>query len=144
MGQIVTILQNRSPVLHFMSPDHRVADAITVMAVHQVGAVLVVDQDGLAGIFSERDVVRRVMALGRSPAATKLVDVMTPDPVVAEVGESRRSAIRKMRAVGCRHLPVVAESQVIDMISIRDLLYSELEERGFEVESLRSYISGTN
>ena len=68
---------------------------------------------------------------------------MTPDPVTASPNEDRLMAIRKMQAVGCRHLPIVANGTVIDMLSMRDLLFVEIEERAAEVEQLRHYISGS-
>jgi CBS domain-containing protein len=143
MGQIGRILQRRSPVVHIVTPDQSVAEAVAVMASYEVGAVLVVQAGKLVGIFSERDVLRRVIAKRRDPATTRVGDVMTCDPVTAEPGEKRLDAVSKMQAVGCRHLPVVVESSVIDMLSMRDLLFDELEERTGEVESLRRYIDGS-
>jgi CBS domain-containing protein len=68
---------------------------------------------------------------------------MTHDPVTAAPGEKRLEAVAKMQEVGCRHLPVVVDGGVIDMLSMRDLLFDELEERAGEVESLRRYIVGS-
>ncbi len=143
MGLLAQILQRRSPVVHRVGPDQVVADAVSAMSSGEVGAVLVVEQDRLVGIFSERDLLRRVCARGRSPDKTPLRDVMTPDPVTASPGESRLIAVAKMQRAGCRHLPVVVGGAIIDMISMRDLLFVELEEREAEIESLRKYIGGS-
>jgi len=143
MDNMIAILQRRSPVLHILEPSDTVASAARVMSEHSVGAVVIVWHGQLVGIFTERDLLRRVVARGSAPERTQLQDVMTPAPVVAEIGESRSSAIAKMRSVGCRHLPVVLGPEVIDMVSIRDLLYWELEERAIEVDALRRYISGS-
>ena len=144
MGQISKILERRSPVVHIASPQQLVSDAVSVMATQQIGAVPIVDQAGrLVGIFSERDLVRRVSAMGRAPEKTELAEVMTPNPVTAEPSEERLVAIAKMQKVGCRHLPVVAAGAIIDMLSMRDLLFVELEERQAEVDSLRRYIGGS-
>ena len=143
MGLLAQILQRRSPVVHTLALDQTVEAAVLVMASREVGAVLVVEQDRLVGIFSERDLLRRVCAKGRSLDKTSLGEVMTPDPVTASPGESRLIAVAKMQRAGCRHLPVVVDGAIIDMISMRDLLFVELEEREAEIESLRKYIGGS-
>jgi CBS domain-containing protein len=143
MGSLIAILQKRSPVLHLLEPGDTVSRAARVMAEHAVGSVVIVYEGRLVGIFTERDLLRRVVARGGAPERTFLKDVMTPAPVVGWVGESRASAIAKMQALGCRHLPVVIGSEVVDVVSIRDLLYCELDERTSEVDSLRRYIGGS-
>jgi CBS domain-containing protein len=143
MGLLAQILQRRSPVVHTLSPDQVVADAVSVMASQEVGAILIAEKGQLVGIFSERDLLRRVGARGRSTEKTQLGEVMTPNPITAAPGESRLVAVAKMQRAGCRHLPVLVDGAIIDMISMRDLLFVELEEREAEIESLRRYISGS-
>ncbi len=142
MGLITPILQKRSPVVHIMGPGQTVAEACMLMASRRIGAVPIVDGSRLVGIFSERDILRRVIAANNAPETTLLRDVMTRDPVTAEPTESRLGAVAKMQAVGCRHLPVTVSGLVIDMLSMRDLLFVELEEKEAENESLRRYIGG--
>ena len=143
MGLIAELLAKRSPVVHIVSPDQTVLDAVALMAARRIGAVPVVDRGQLVGIFSERDVIRRVVALGRPVEKTRIAEVMTPDPVTAAPSDERALAVLKMENVGCRHLPVVQYGAVVDMLSIRDLLFGELEERAEAVESLRRYIGGS-
>ena len=143
MGRLAEILQRRSPVVHLMAPDGTVADAVGVMAEHGIGAVPIMDEDDLIGIFSERDLLRRVISRGLDPGKTRLRDVMTPDPVSAKPGESREEAIRKMREVGCRHLPIVTAGVIIDMVSMRDLLFEQIAERDGEIDELKTYIRGS-
>jgi CBS domain-containing protein len=143
MALIAELLAQRSPVLHIVSPDQVVLDAVALMAARRIGAVPVVENGRLVGILSERDVVRRVVAASRSAEKTRIAEVMTPDPVTAAPGDERALAMRKMENIGCRHLPVVQHGAVIDMLSIRDLLFGELEERTEAVESLRRYIGGS-
>jgi CBS domain-containing protein len=143
MGRLAEILQKRSPVVHLMGPDRTVADAVGVMAEHGVGAVPIMEEDRLIGIFSERDLLRRVISRRLEPGKTPLRDVMTPDPVTAKPGESREEAILKMRAVGCRHLPIVTEGVIIDMVSMRDLLFEQIAERDTEIDQLKTYIRGS-
>ncbi len=143
MGRLAAILQKRSPVLWVLTPEQTVADAVEILAGRQVGAVAIVDEGKLVGIFSERDVLRRVLARGRALDKTMLSEVMTPDPVTAAPNEERLAAIEKMRRIGCRHLPIEAGGALIDMLSMRDLLADEIEERTEEVRELRQYVSGS-
>jgi len=129
--------------MHIVSPEQTVLDAVSLMAIRRVGAIPVVEDGRLVGIFSERDLVRRVVAPGRSVEKTRVAEVMTADPVTAAPGDERALAVLKMENVGCRHLPVVQHGALVDMLSIRDLLFTELEERAEAVESLRRYIGGS-
>lgn len=142
MGLLSQILQTRSRVLFVQDPHQTVDQVIRLMAREQIGAVPVCRDGRLIGIFSERDFLRRVAAKGLDAEKTELAAVMTPDPVTAGPSEERLNAIRKMQAVGCRHLPIVASGAVIDMLSMRDLLFVEIAEREQEVAELRQYISG--
>ena len=143
MGLIAQLLERRSPVVHIVSPHQMVADAIAIMARQRVGAVPVVQDGRLVGIFSERDLLRRVVYVNRPIDKTEIGEVMSPEPVTASPGDERADAVRKMEEIGCRHLPVVLHGAVVDMLSIRDLLFGELEERAEETESLRRYIGGS-
>lgn len=140
MPHLGEILRRRSPVLNLLAPDRTVADAVEVMASRHVGAVLLVERDELLGIFSERDLLRRVIAAGKSLAETPLRDVMTQGPITASPQDDRASAILKMQAVGCRHLPILSEGEIIDMVSIRDLLFDEIRDRERELEEMRRYV----
>jgi CBS domain-containing protein len=78
MGLIAQLLEKRSPVVHIVSPHQTVAEAVAIMASRKIGAVPVVEDGRLVGIFSERDVVRRVVWVNRSPEKTEIGEVMTP------------------------------------------------------------------
>lgn len=102
-----------------------VEQAAQLMAEHRIGAVLVVGEDGkLAGIFSERDALVRVMAWQRSPAATLVADVMTPNPDTVQADSSVQIALDQMAERGYRHLPVMNGEELYGIISIRDLYRS--------------------
>ena len=117
-----------------------VADAVRMMATHNVGIVAVLEGDRLIGVFSERDVVRRVVDRGLNPTRTPVGDVMTTELVVADVDEDYQSAIRKMDQANIRHLPVVSEGRLLSMISIRDLLRVDMQDKGEEIRYLREYL----
>jgi CBS domain-containing protein len=110
------------------SPGTTVSKAAELMARRQVGAVVVVEDDHLIGIFSERDAVFRVVARGLEPATTPLAAVMTPAPVTIEPNRSFGHAMSIMQEHGCRHLPVVENGRPIGIVSARNALDPELEE----------------
>jgi CBS domain-containing protein len=142
MARLRAILHARNPVVHPFHPERTVAEAVAEMNRYQIGVLPVVEGGRLVGIFSERDLVRRVIAPGRSLEATRIREVMTPDPITATPDEDRQSAMVKMQEIGCRHLPIVVNDAVVDMLSMRDLLFVELAERQQEIQALRGYIQG--
>ncbi|MEK6666896.1 MAG: CBS domain-containing protein [candidate division NC10 bacterium] len=117
-----------------------VADAVRMMAAHNVGIVSVLEGDKLVGVFSERDVVRRVVDRGVDPARTPVEDVMTTELVVADADEDYQSAMRKMDQANIRHLLVVSEGRILSMISIRDLMRVHRDDQGEEIRYLREYL----
>jgi len=126
--------------LFTVQPTATVADAVRLMAAHNVGIVTVLEGDKLVGVFSERDVVRRVVDRGLDPAKTLVRDVMTTGLVVADADEDYQSAIRKMDQANIRHLLVVSEGRVLSMISVRDLMRVDMEDKGEEIRYLREYL----
>lgn len=110
------------------SPSTTVSEAASLMAQRRVGAVLVVDDERLLGIFSERDAVCRVVARGLEPATTPLAEVMTPSPVTIAPERSFGHALTLMQQHHCRHLPVIDNGRPIGIVSARHALDPELEE----------------
>jgi CBS domain-containing protein len=119
-----------------VAADITVAEAARLMKKGTVGAVMVVRGDGrLAGIFTERDALFRVLAEGRDPLATRLADVMTPHPQTIAPDKPFGHALLMMYDGGFRHVPVVENGKPVGMVSARDALGPELEE--FESEMQR-------
>jgi len=119
-----------------LSPTTTVRAAVEIMAKRRIGVVMVVEGGALQGIFSERDLVSRVIACRRDPDQTTLAEVMTPSPVTISPEASVTEALALMESNGIRHLPVTVEDRVVGMVSIRDLfavirreLESDLRER---------------
>jgi CBS domain-containing protein len=110
------------------SSEATVREATEMMASRGVGAVLVVDREELLGIFTERDVVFRVVARGLDPDATRLSSVMTPEPKTIAPEKSYGVAMAVMHENGFRHLPVVDKGVPIGVVSSRSALDPELEE----------------
>lgn len=114
--------------------------AAEYMAQKNVGALTVMDGDRLVGIFSERDVINRVIARGLNPTGTLVSDVMTTELVVAVADETYESCLRKMKQANCRHLPIVQEDKLVGFISLRDLLMVDISEKDDTIQFLNSYM----
>jgi CBS domain-containing protein len=123
-----------------LSSEQSVRDAARYMSERRVGAVAVLEGERLAGILSERDIMSRVVSKGLDPERTKVGDVMTKEIVVAGTADSHEDGVRKMKQVGCRHLPVVEGDRLVGMISLRDLLQVDLTEKDEEIRWLNAYI----
>ena len=110
-----------------------VRTAATEMSRRHIAAVLVVDEDdALRGIFTERDVLDRVLMVGRNPDTTPLSDVMTHDPLTIAAHQTVRTAIAELKANGVRHLPVVDGDRLVGIVSMRDFLADEVAELDHE------------
>ena len=130
----------RSGFLFTVQKKAMVSEAVGLMADHNVGIVIVLDGSRLAGVFSERDVVRRVLYQGLDPAQTPLGEVMTGYVITADAEMDYESAMRAMDEAGIRHLLVTKGSRMLSMISVRDLMRAALHDRDEEVQQLREYL----
>ena len=117
------------------APDTSVSAAVKLMARKKVGAVMVLDGTHLVGIFTERDLVARVVAHDRDLHTTRLAEVMTKSPVFVDPGETFGYALLLMHENGFRHVPVVVNGEPIGIVSARSALDPDLEE--FESEARR-------
>jgi len=120
MKQIGEVIEGR-PLFHVV-PSDSVRSVARRMSDKNIGCIAVIDAGRLVGIFSERDVLTRVVAEGRNPDDTPVETVMTKEIIVADPSEGVNDALQKMRERNFRHLPVVKGGNLIGMISIRDLL----------------------
>jgi CBS domain-containing protein len=117
-----------------------VMEAVQYMVQHHIGAVPILRHGELVGIFSERDLMVRMVAEGRD-ATTTLVDaVMTSDPLAVSPDTSFEECMILMKAHGFRHLPICENRKLIGVISLRDLLLHDVEEKDVEVRMMRAYI----
>ena len=130
----------RAGFLFVVQRDETVREAVQVMSANNVGIVLVLEGERLVGVFSERDVVRRVVGRGLDPDITPVGDVMTSQIVVGDPDEDYQSAMRKMDQANIRHLLVVKGPQMLSMISIRDLIRVDMQDKGEEIRYLRQYL----
>lgn len=141
---VKSLLGPRAGNLHFLGPDNSVREAVALMNRKNVGAVLIMNPDDeLLGVFTERDVLRRVLEDRLDPDVTRLEAVMTrkvywigPEGTVDE-------AMTLVNEHNVRHLPVMDQSQVLGMISVRDLTAAVVESRELELADLTSYVHGS-
>ena len=127
-----------------LAPQTTVREAAKLMTERKIGAIMVVEGGKLVGIFSERDVLGRVVARGLDPDKATLRETMTPNPVTVAPEDAPAAALEMMAQRGFRHLPVVQGERIVGMVSIRDLYAAikvELEE---EVHERESFIFGSN
>lgn len=132
MRSLRSIVAGRPPVT--VSRDATVIDAARQMKQRNVGSVLVLEGGRLAGIFTERDALFRVLAAARDPATTTLGDVMTPQPQTMHPDEPFVRALRVMHEGKFRHLPVVEFGKPLGIVSVRDALDDDLVELRWELE----------
>ena len=110
------------------------------MAAHQIGAVGVLDGERLAGIFTERDILTRVVAAAREAQHTPVREVMSSELVVADVGESYDVCLTRMQQAHVRHLIVLERGRLAGIVSLRDLLRVDLDEKDEAITMLNAYL----
>ncbi len=140
MRRRVFDLLRKGGVVIYTSPDATVAEAVRKMGRHNIGSILVLSpQRDLVGIFTERDLLQRVVVPGLDPSITMLGDVMTKDVIVVNAEMSRDEVLQLMDTKHIRHVPVSDQGELLGVISLRDVLRFENAEKDFEIEQLRQY-----
>jgi len=138
MATIRDLLSNRT--IHYVQPDQTVFEAANYMVRCNIGAVPVLDGARLAGIFSERDIMKRVVTERRDPITTRIAEVMSTELHTVNPTASVHEAMALMQEYAVRHLPVCEGSILVGFLSLRDLLRHKLEETTGEAEMMRAYI----
>jgi CBS domain-containing protein len=136
-----TILERKGPQVHAVSPSHTVLDAVRRMNQERVGAVLIMDGQETVGIFTERDVLSRVVDQNRDPASTKVSEVMTREMVTVKPGTTVEEAMAIVTDKRCRHLPVMEGKVLLGVVSSGDLTRSISEKQEVHIQDLVNYIT---
>jgi signal-transduction protein with cAMP-binding, CBS, and nucleotidyltransferase domain len=142
METLDDVLEVKGDVVYRVEPTTTVGHAVAMMCGAKVGALLVLRDDVLAGIFSERDLIRRVVMAGRNVQTVEVGDVMTADVVCADVGLGVEEAMQLMTRARVRHLPVMRDGRLTGVVSMGDLVAWTTRERQAAYEQLSEYVAG--
>lgn len=139
---IATLLEGKGRALHTVPASVTVFEAVQKMNQHRIGAVLVQDGPRLAGIFTERDALTRVIAASLDPKTTPLAKIMTTNVLTIGPEATVQEVMDIFAEKRCRHLPVIQDGQLTGLISIGDVSRWVANAHRAEAESLRQYIAG--
>jgi CBS domain-containing protein len=142
MSTIRDVLEKKGYEVLTVERGVAVLEAIGTMSDANIGAIVILDSGRAAGIFTERDYLRKIALKGRSSRDTIVDDVMSSPLYTVEPGESTRAAMETMTQRRCRHLIVTEGEEMVGIVSLGDLVKHMLQEKEAEVEQLSSYISG--
>lgn len=140
MKTVRQIIEAKSVRLLHVTPDATVYDALQLMAQHDIGALVVLDGDKLAGIFSERDYARKVILHGKASKDTLVREIMTHKVLCVRPEQTVDECMALMTDKRVRHLPVLDHRKVIGVISIGDVVKEVISEQRFMIEQLEHYI----
>jgi len=136
------ILKEKGSLVHSISPDATVYEALEKLAERDIGALVVMDGIELVGVFSERDYVRKVILKGRSSREMKVHEIMSSPVVTVARTTTVDECMYLMTSKRCRHLPVVEETRVIGVVSIGDLVNWIMSVQDLTIHQLEDYITG--
>lgn len=139
---ITAILDRKGRHVYSVSPTMTVSEAVSEMNRHRVGSVMVLEGGRLVGIFTERDVLRRVVGAGVDPKRALVADVMTAGVITISPEATLEETMRIFTEKRCRHLPVVEADQLVGTISIGDITRWMTDLHRAEAEHLKNYIAG--
>jgi len=141
MKPIVELLRNRSEDIYKIAPEVMVFDGLKLLSDYGVGAILVMDGDTLAGVFSERAYTRKVALQGRNSRETPVSAIMTRDVITVSPQTRTRECMALMSQHKIRHLPLVDNGKVLGMISIRDIMDDIIADHEQTIAQLQTYIT---
>jgi CBS domain-containing protein len=139
---ISVLLQRKGAVVHSIAPTLSIFDAVAEMNRLRIGAIVILDDGKLAGIFTERDALQRVLGTGIDPKTVSVAEVMTRDVITVEPAAAVEDVAAMFTEKRCRHLPVVSEGKLVGLISIGDISRWVADAHRAEAEHLKNYIAG--
>jgi len=139
---IASILQNKGNTIWSVGPEEMVYDAIALMADKGIGALLIISEGKLVGIFSERDYARKIILQGRSSKSTLVREIMTSSPVTVTPDHTVDECMRIITHHRVRHLPVMDGDRLLGVISIGDLINAIIAAQAQTIDHLHTYITG--
>ncbi len=142
MGTVNKILEAKGHVTFFITPDTSVYKALETMVEKNVSALVVLENEKLAGIFSERDYARKVILKGKSSRDTQIGEIMTEDVITVTPDSTVEECMQLMTSNFIRHLPVMSGDELVGIVSIGDLVKFIIDEQKFIIENMEHYITG--
>ena len=140
MANVNQMLQGKGRQVYTVGPQTTVLEALQLMADRDVGALVVVEGDDIAGIFSERDYARKIVLMGKSSRETPVSEIMTADVICVTPGQTADKCMAIMTDRHIRHLPVLEKGRVVGVLSIGDLVKAILGQQRETIEQLEAYI----
>lgn len=144
MSLVRDVLATKGADVSTIAQDKTVLDAAAMMNERHIGALMVMNGDEIAGIFTERDVLNRVVAKKKDPAATRIREVMTKKIACCERDTTLESCRTVMTKNKIRHLPVIEDGKIVGMISSGDILAREIKDQAETIRYLHEYMQGPN
>jgi CBS domain-containing protein len=142
MKPVIELLKKRNSALFQVAPEVTVFDGLKLLASYGVGAILVMEQGKLVGIFSERDYTRKVALEGKNSREITIAEIMTRNVISVPPNAGTRVCMSLMSQNKIRHLPVIDNGKVLGLISIRDIMDDIIADHEQTISHLQTYISG--
>lgn len=143
MLRIRDILQSKGSKVWSIGPMEMSFKALELMAAKDIGALLVIDNNKVVGIFSERDYARKVILKGKSSKDTSVADLMTKDIYSLTPEKTVEECMALMTATRCRHMPVIENNKLLGMVTIGDVVNAIIAEKDITIHDLEHYITGS-
>jgi CBS domain-containing protein len=142
MATVRDMIRKKGYEVYSIAPEATVLDALTMMAKHNTGALLVMTEGKMDGIISERDCVRKVELIGKNVKDTAVREIMTSDVITIEAGQPLEECMALMIEKNFRHLPVCEGKELLGVLSVRDVLREVVEVQQSMLSQLERYITG--
>ena len=141
MSKVKDLLAKKGSTIWSIAPDESVFDAVSLMAEKRIGVLMVLDNDELCGVVSERDYARRVVLLDRGSKTTLVREIMTKRVVFVEPEQTIQDCMALMIEKNFRHLPVMNEGKLVGVLSMTDLVRELLADQEYVIAQLENYIN---
>ena len=142
MATVRDMIRKKGREVYTIAPEVTVLEALTMMAKHNIGALLVMSGGETVGIVSERDCIRKVELMGRSAKDTKISDIMTSELITVQCDQPLEECMELMIEKSIRHLPVHDGDELVGLLSVRDVLKEVIEVQQMMLTQLERYITG--
>jgi CBS domain-containing protein len=142
MTTVKHVLDKKGHDVHFIHPGASVFDALRLMAEHNIGSLVVLEDDKLVGVITERHYAREIVLKGKTSQATLVRDIMSTKVICTRPDQSVQECMAVMTARAVRHLPVLEHGQLVGIVSIGDMVNSVIGDQKFIIEQLEHYIHG--